>query len=420
MSTTISAAERTMNWRDTQIAALGLQEFNTQQSAKRKARRQAKKAAQQQTQPTPVEHKEEYKQELQGVIDLLKEEMKKPRRTLPEVRAVIKKKVDIAKSRTAEDCDDLLEQVYKAKSLFLKKSGKKAIKKSSVSQQLKKITNIYKKMTGKESDCTDFAWLRDTDKVVKHVNKHFKTDDSRAGQIQAIASIIVALEGYEDEYAFYSQYSSKERTRIKKKGKKNKLNEKERKNYIPWDEFKRIISKVKNKRDKALIGLYTLLPPRRVEDISILRLWTTDEDNDKKNFNYLEIDSKNKFAQLEYNKYKTAKTYGTIEIPLPKHLRLILMDYIMDAGLRHGDFLFPSRSGLPYKNFSSIITKTFKPYTKKKVNVNMIRHSYISNYLSTARAEEEREHIALQMGHSLQTQGTYLRLTDAQIAKDEW
>ena len=105
-------ADRTMDWRDAQIALLGRTAYNKQQYQKRTARLQARKAANQ------TEHKEEYKQELQEVINILKSEINKPKLPLPEVRALIKAKVDIAKVRKIENCNDLLEQVFKAKTIY--------------------------------------------------------------------------------------------------------------------------------------------------------------------------------------------------------------------------------------------------------------------------------------------------------------
>lgn len=405
---TVIPANRTMQWRSKQIAKLGADEFRRQESAKRKARRDRAKAKQKQP-----SNPEEHKKELQGVINMLKQEINKPRRTLPEVRAVIEKRVQIEKSRVAQDCQDLLEQVFKAKLLYLEKSGKKPILKKSVKQQLKKVTNLHKAMTGKESDCTDFEWTRKTEKVIRFIKAHWDEPNTRSGQTQALSSILVAIEGYEDEYRFYSNYSSRERKKIDKRAKSNTLSDKERKNYLTWPEFKKILPKVKDLRDRALIGIYTLMPPRRVEDISLLKLWTKNKDTDDK-FNYLEIRRGN-YGEIEYNRYKTAKVYNTISIAMPKRLQTIMKAYIKDEGLSHGDLLFPSRSGKPYKNFSVIITKAFAPYTDKKVTANLLRHSFISNYLRKPRSEEDRGEIALQMGHSISTQQKYLRLSAKEI-----
>ena len=115
MPTTIPA-DRTMSWRDAQIALFGRDEFNKQEYQKRKARLERRKAA---ANANRTEHKEEYKQELQDVIDVLKSEIDKPKLPLPDVRVLIKTKADIGKVRQIENCNDLLEQVFKAKTIYL-------------------------------------------------------------------------------------------------------------------------------------------------------------------------------------------------------------------------------------------------------------------------------------------------------------
>ena len=162
-------ADRTMDWREAQIALLGRTAYNKQQYQKRKARLQARKAALTANEP---EHQPEYKQELQDVIDVLKSEINKPKLPLPEVRALIKEKVDIAKVRKVENCIDLLEQVFKAKTIYLANlTPPRTIKKESVSQQLDKVKKLHKKMMKTTTDCSDFSFLKDTEKVIKFVNK---------------------------------------------------------------------------------------------------------------------------------------------------------------------------------------------------------------------------------------------------------
>ena len=222
-------ADRTMDWRDAQIALMGRTAYNKQQYQKRKARLQARKAANQ------TEHKEEYKQELQEVINILKSEINKPKLPLPEVRALIKEKVDIAKVRKVENCNDLLEQVFKAKTIYLANlTPPRTIKKESVSQQLNKVKILHKKMMKTTTDCSDFSFLRDTEAVIEFINKDWKTDDSRNSQLQAISSILQAYGGYEKEYTIYSKYSSSKRIKINDKKGNNLLTETEKLNILPW------------------------------------------------------------------------------------------------------------------------------------------------------------------------------------------
>ncbi len=405
----IVAAQRTMNWRESQIALLGKDAFNKLEAQKRKERRQrAKQRLQPQQQP--IEHKEEYKQELQDIVNILNSEINKPKLPLPQVRALIEAKASIAKSRKAENCDDLLKQVFQAKSEYLaSQNPPKTIKKSSVSQQLTKVVNLYKKMTGSSADCTDFEFLRDTDKIINFINTNWKTPNSRNSQIQAISSILQALGGYDREYKFYSKYSTDKRKEINKTANENELTEKEAKNILPWNDIKDLYKQVADKPNKALIALYTLMPPRRVEDISLLTI-IDDEKANPSNLNYLVIDKNKKPLKIVYLRYKTDKTYGRQNIKIPAKLSSILQDYINTYAIKLGNPLFPTANNGYYKNFSEIVSNTFKKYTGKGITANLLRHSFISDFLSKKRTIAKKKEIAWLMGHNINSQGQYDRI----------
>ena len=90
----------------------------------------------------------------------------------------------------------------------------KTIKKESVAQQFKKITNLYKKIFGSVTDCNNLDFLKDTNKIISFINSNYKTDNSRNSQVQAIASILQVLPEYKNEYVFYSKYSTDKRKTI--------------------------------------------------------------------------------------------------------------------------------------------------------------------------------------------------------------
>ena len=68
-------ADRSMDWREIQIAILGRDEFNKLEYQKRKQRLERRKAAANANQPT---HQQAYKNDLEEVITILKSEIEKP------------------------------------------------------------------------------------------------------------------------------------------------------------------------------------------------------------------------------------------------------------------------------------------------------------------------------------------------------
>jgi integrase len=131
-----------------------------------------------------------------------------------------------------------------------------------------------------------------------------------------------------------------------------------------------------------------------------------DLDND---FNYVIMNGKTP-VKLVYLKYKTDKSYGKIKIPIPKQLQTILKAYISEYKLDNGDPLFGTNAGRYYKNFSSEISKVFEKYTQKKITANLIRHSFITRYLSKKRSTADKKKIAMLMGHSIESQSAYDRI----------
>lgn len=132
-----------------------------------------------------------------------------------------------------------------------------------------------------------------------------------------------------------------------------------------------------------LVLLYTELPPLRLTDYKLLHYAPSPDACADTSKNYV-VDN-----QLVLHRYKTAKTYGTNTLELPKGLAIALQEACTVHNLQ----------GKPV--FSIDIE-----YHLKKVlgcSVNMLRKLYVSDVLPTKSAEE-RIYIAKQMGHSLSTQ----------------
>jgi hypothetical protein len=206
----------------------------------------------------------------------------------------------------------------------------------------------------------------------------------------------------------------------------NLLTKREKENMLPWAKIKKI--KPENAHDDALIGLYTLIPPRRLE-YRIMKLTTSEEGLNKnkeglnknkeglneKKFNYLLLNGRGKPIKVIFLNYKTASTFGKQEFLIPRALSGKLKAYITEAGLNDGDFLFGKSKTEAYKSFSSYVTKVFKKYTGKSLSVNLLRHSFISWYLKKTHSLADQKKIANAMGHGVMMQLKYNRL-DARTA----
>ena len=333
---------------------------------------------------------------------------------IPDIEILLEKKLipAIVEANEFENCDALFEAVWHAKLKIAEHTGKKITKKS-VKEQYTNVRNLYKYMHGSETDCSNFDFLKDTKKVIKFINDREKWSKpaSKNKQIQSISSILKVLKGFDAAYQIYSKKSTADtKSYVETKG-DIKMSDAERKNFLMWPQIQKILIK-KHKidpspRDRALMSLYVYLPPRRVEDIRLLTLSTNGKNlNDK--FNYLVLD-KGKPKELVYNVYKTAKTFGQQTIPVPDDLAEVLKTYIKYDKIKNKGVMFGT-DGEYYQQFSQVIANTFKKYSGKSVGANILRHSFIQNFLKGKRTPNEKKEIADMMAHSVLVQSYYDRV----------
>lgn len=316
--------------------------------------------------------------------------------------------VKVPKKKTVKN-DSLKEKVIAAK-LKHAEENNKTIQISSILAQWVKLNNLYEKMTSTK-DFNNFKWVAETDKVISFVNNTWKTPNSKNAQFQAISSILSAFPEYKKLYKFYSELSSKNRIAITTESGENKMSESEQKSILPWSEMSKLYKKTDNIADKALIAFYTLMPPRRSKDISLLTLATEEEEEGLENdFNYIIVDNKNRPVRVIYNQYKTAKNYGSITIEIPTSLSNILKKYITTNDIKPGDVIFPNSDGKYFKNFAQSVIKVFKRVSGKRISVNLIRHSFISDFLKKNPTTNQKKRVALHMGHSQETQSLYNKI----------
>ena len=370
-------AQRVRDSRARTRANIGDNAYKAQEAAKRKARRHR---TQQET--TTVTHSEDSKNEL-------------------------------------ENCNDLLKLVTKAKMKLAKASGK-IITEKTIANQFTKVQNIYKFMNdGKKSNCTDLGWVRNTKNVISFIQSgdRWKTKSSQNSQLSALASILVAMKGYEQAYTIYSNLSSENAKEMGEDADEIKLTENEKQNIVPWHKIQNIYKKTtgeQNLESKALIALLTLLPPRRNQDYRLLTLSNNVKlANANKSYNYLIVDKNINPIKLIYNKFKTAKSFGTQEFNVPPRLGLILKAYIKDYEIEMGEPLFYTKKGGKkgyHANFTQLITNVFKPHTGKNTTINLLRHALITDFLSKKRTPAQKKRLANLMGHSVAQQALYDRI----------
>jgi hypothetical protein len=219
----------------------------------------------------------------------------------------------------------------------------------------------------------------------------------------------------------------------KKSINKNEKDEKQTENWMDW---KQIITH----RDKlykelqihpenlelhqkyVLLSMMTQMEPRRNLDYTLL-LQEKPEENPEQ-FNYLELTSKrsrNK-SYVVYNQYKTAKFYGEQRLEIPNTLKSILLNWIevLRSHFPDNRYVFVNSNGQPFSSpaFTLFVNKIFKT-TNKKVSINMLRHSFVSNYLGSIPNIETIQNVATAMGNSIEKQLEYVKKDATPASKEK-
>ncbi len=361
----------------------------------------------------------------QEALNKLNEFVKKGSKVkdIPAINKAIEELPKKAKMiQQVKDCNDLEKKITSVERKNKELNPKKKVpSNNTIHQNMQTLASFYKNYTNKQLDCSDLEWVRDTDRVLSFIDNFpkYKTETTRNRQRSMLASVLRNLEDYKKEYEIYSTLSTDIfANKISKQIGENKLSDSQKKNYMDWDE---IINKLnKNTKlslqDKALTSLYTRIPPRR-RDYSIMKVifkknkdvttkYIKDLDRD---YNYLILNNSGVPEEIIFYNYKTKDVFGKQNYKL-KDKKLIkdLQNYIKDENKNNGDFLFSQSNGKPYKStFSTLISNTFNSAVKKKLSVNLLRHSYISHILKQGLTLNKRKEIAERMGHSLSIQSTY-------------
>lgn len=140
-------------------------------------------------------------------------------------------------------------------------------------------------------------------------------------------------------------------------------------------------------------GIY--VPPRRSKDFVDFKL----KNIDKKMDNYMEKNN------LVFNSYKTAKTYGTQKIEMPKELKAILTKWKSINPTEY--LLFDSNlKQLTNVKLNQRLNKLFG----KKVSVNQMRHTFLSDkYADMIDKKNELTKDMKQMGSSTLQEKLYIK-----------
>lgn len=141
-------------------------------------------------------------------------------------------------------------------------------------------------------------------------------------------------------------------------------------------------------------GFY--IPPRRLTDYTEFKIKNINKEHD----NYLDK------STLVFNRYKTAKFYGTQVVKIPKKLKDILTKFI---AINPTDYLFFTDNGtkITTAGMNARLNKIFMG----KISTNQLRHTYLTDRFSNySKKQRELDDIMKNMGSSSKQLTTYVKL----------
>ena len=267
------------------------------------------------------------------------------------------------------------------------------------------LRSLYKRVFGDSE--VDFSKFDDTDKILAHLK------DLPPNKRKTILSALVIVTDnkkyrdlmLEDVRDYNKEISKQEKTETQEENWVSQTEVREM-----FDELKKNANLIYKKTTKTnsdlqvlqnfiILALFTLIPPRRSKDYVDFKIKNINKDTD----NFIEK------GKLIFNSYKTAKTYGRQEVPIPKELITILNKWIKTNPT---DYLLFDANMNPLSAVK--LNQRFnRIFDGKKIAVNALRHSYLTDkYADDMKKKKAMADDMSKMGSSLSQAETYVKLDD--------
>jgi len=308
---------------------------------------------------------------------------------------------------------DILEQSLSL--VPLAGSNKKKIKRASIIQYLKKIKTIYFLMHNEPLDIKTLSFLSNPQAIIDFIISKYGTETTSAlTYLTAFTSITNRLLEYTEAYEIFNKKMIELSQSYQKEQNKNKLSKREAINYLPWDEIIKF-RPTDTPLNNLIYNLYVNLPPRRCDyQNMIIKYGDPDIFNLDETYNYYLPDQ----HKLIFKRYKTEAIYRTQIINLNDPdasyasyslVKESLINYIEHTKPEDGAPLIPTKHNKLYTNITPLIKSVFK-IGEKNLTPNLLRHSFLSWFLSKARTTEIMNKVAYIMAHSSDMQSKYRKL----------
>jgi integrase len=282
------------------------------------------------------------------------------------------------------------------------KDKRPSLSDSSITTYSSVLKSLYKKVYNSVE--IDYAKFDDADKILDFLK------DQPPNKRKTLLSALVIIT---DNKKFRDQMLSDVRDYNKEISKQEKT-ESQEENWVSQEQVETMFNDLKKnagliyKKDNKngsdlqvlqnfiILALFKLIAPRRSKDYCDFKIKNIDKEKD----NYID---KGKFI---FNSYKTAKTYGKQEVPIPKELTMIINKWIK---INPTDYLLFDVNMNPLSSVK--LNQRFnKMFDGKKTSVNMLRHSFLTEKFGDAvKKNDELSNTMTDMGSSAGMAKTYVK-----------
>tara|TARA_R110000796_G_scaffold174662_1_gene291621 strand:- start:2322 stop:3242 length:921 start_codon:yes stop_codon:yes gene_type:complete len=271
---------------------------------------------------------------------------------------------------------------------------------------------IVLKKLNNNKEIKDLDFLADKEEIKEKLQKLKLT--TRRNYVTGILVVLQAFDANEKLIDYYKNIINdlnEEYTGIMSK---NNKSEKQEANWIELSELTKVFNSIekevkamdlKNRiklkptdfnklQDYVIAGLYTLLPPIRLDFAPMFVESKKSKINDSDN--YLFNGGRNKKVFI-INEYKNNKSHGQQTLRIPSKLNSIINLWLKYNDT--GNFLLNNRKEMLSANgLGKAITRIMKP-TGKNITINLLRSIYISENVDM-KALKKSEELAKDMMHS--------------------
>lgn len=236
--------------------------------------------------------------------------------------------------------------------------------------------------------------------IVAHLRSAYPNINTRKVKVAAVMNAIKKVEkpvplAYHQEMASITEATLAA-------SKLQALPAQRREELMNWSDITALRHKAKevlSAEDFLIYCLYTLNPPVRADytGMVLLNSWSKHHKADTTR-NYCVLHKGNGF--FVFNQYKTSKAYGQVIVPIAKPLTEVLR-----ATCTFGEPII----SVPTPNaLSKRVMSIFRRLTEReKLGIGLLRHSYITTFLTHFQSITKKEEVARHMLHSKAIQELY-------------